>query len=194
MILADTVGFIRHLPHDLVAAFRSTLQETRDADLLLHVVDASDQQRDANIEQVNQVLKEIGAEDRPQLVVNNKIDLLEGVEPRLERDEQGRPRRVWVSAMNGIGLDLLLAAIDELLHGDIQRYQLNLPPEAGRLHARLYEFGTVTKDEIDSHGHWLMQVELRRSDWDVLNKHDHLDQYLLPPEVPQRLAAAAEAP
>ena len=194
MILADTVGFIRHLPHDLVAAFRSTLQETRDADLLLHVVDASADQREANIEQVNQVLKEIGAEDRPQLVINNKIDLVESMEPRLDRDEQGRPWRVWVSAMNGVGLELLLAAIDELLHSDIQRYQLNLPPEAGRLHARLYEFGTVMKDEIDSDGHWLMQVELRRSDWDVLNKHDHLDQYLLPHEVPQRLAAAGEAP
>lgn len=194
MILADTVGFIRHLPHDLVAAFRSTLQETRDADLLLHVVDASAEQREANIEQVNQVLKEIGAEDRPQLVIHNKIDVLANMEPRLDRDEQGRPRRVWLSAMNGVGLELLLAAIDELLHSDIQRYQLNLPPEAGRLHARLYEFGTVMKDDIDSHGHWLMQVELRHSDWDVLNKHDHLDQYLLPLEVSQRLAAAGEAP
>ncbi len=194
MILADTVGFIRHLPHDLVAAFRSTLQETRDADLLLHVVDASAEQRDANIEQVNQVLKEIGAEDRPQLVIHNKIDLLDNMAPRLDRDERGRPRRVWLSAMNGMGLDLLLAALDELLHADIGRYQLNLPPEAGRLHARLYEYGTVMKDEVDSQGHWHMQVELRNSDWEVLSKHDHLDQYLLRQEAPQRLAAAGEAP
>jgi GTPase len=194
MILADTVGFIRHLPHDLIAAFRSTLQETRDADLLLHVVDASSEHRDANIEQVNQVLNEIGAEGRPQLVVYNKIDLLDKLEPRLERDEAGHPRRVWVSAVTGAGLELLLGAVDELLNTDIQRYQLNLPPEAGRLHARLYEFGTVLKDAVDSDGHWLMQVELRRSDWEVLNKRDHVEQFLLSPEVPPRLAAVGEAP
>jgi GTP-binding protein HflX len=160
----------------------------------LHIVDASSEHRDANIEQVNQVLDEIGAKDRPQLVVYNKIDLLDKLEPRLERDEAGRPCRVWVSAVTGAGLESLLAAIDELLHTDIQRYQLNLPPEAGRLHARLYEYGIVLKDAVDSQGHWLMQVELRRSDWEVLNKRDHIEQFLLPPEVPPRLAAAGEAP
>jgi len=158
------------------------------------VVDASSEHRDANIEQVNQVLDEIGAADRPQLVVHNKIDLLDKFEPRLERDEMGRPRRVWVSAVTGAGLELLLTAVDELLHTDIQRYQLNLPPEAGRLHARLYEVGTVVSDAVDPHGHWLMQVDLRRSDWEVLNKRDHVEQFLLLPETPPRLAAAGEAP
>ena len=113
---------------------------------------------------------------------------------RPSADEAGHPRRVWVSAVTGAGLELLLGAVDELLNTDIQRYQLNLPPEAGRLHARLYEFGTVLKDAVDSDGHWLMQVELRRSDWEVLNKRDHVEQFLLSPEVPPRLAAVGEAP
>lgn len=110
-ILADTVGFIRHLPHDLVAAFRSTLQETQEADLLLHVIDAHDDNRHAAIEQVNAVLKEIGAEAVPQIEVYNKIDLIPGASPRVEHDEQGRVKRVWVSAVSGAGLDMLREAV-----------------------------------------------------------------------------------
>ncbi|HLA74369.1 MAG TPA: ribosome rescue GTPase HflX [Gammaproteobacteria bacterium] len=113
VIVADTVGFIRHLPHDLVAAFRSTLEETREADVLLHVIDAHDEHRHANIEQVNQVLQQIGAENVPQIEVYNKIDLLADTEPHVERDEQGRVRRVWLSAVSGKGLDLLLLALAE---------------------------------------------------------------------------------
>jgi GTP-binding protein HflX len=193
MVLADTVGFIRHLPHDLVAAFRSTLQETRDADLLLHVVDANDEQRLPNMEQVNQVLQEIGAADNPQLQVFNKIDLLEDGVPRLERDEQGRPRRVWVSAADGAGIDLLLQAIDEILNRDIQRHSLSLPPQAGRLHARLHEYGAVLNETVDEAGHWLMQVELRHSDWALLDKHEQLSRYLYEQETPPPLAAGGEA-
>ncbi len=123
VILADTVGFIRHLPHDLVAAFRSTLEETRDANVLLHVVDAYDEGRHAHIEQVNRVLKEIGAEDITQIEIYNKIDLLEGGgEPRLERDENGRVRRIWLSAHMGQGLDLLHIALSEHLHADERCY------------------------------------------------------------------------
>ncbi len=128
-ILADTVGFIRHLPHDLVAAFRSTLQETQEADLLLHVIDAHDDNRHAAIEQVNAVLKEIGAEAVPQIEVYNKIDLLPESAPRMERDEQGNVRRVWVSAVSGAGLDLLREAVtgyaaqrQSLYAGAEQRY------------------------------------------------------------------------
>src|SRR5690606_5593452 len=112
VVLADTVGFIRHLPHDLVAAFRSTLQETRDADLLLHVIDAHDEERHDRIEQVNRVLRELGAEDVPQIEVFNKIDLT-GDAPRLERDADGRVTRVWLSAATGAGLDLLQEALAE---------------------------------------------------------------------------------
>lgn len=112
-ILADTVGFIRHLPHDLVAAFRSTLQETHEADMLLHVIDAHDDNRHAAMEQVNAVLKEIGADGVPQIEVYNKIDLVPGCLPHIERDEQGRVRRVWVSAVSGAGLNLLREAVAE---------------------------------------------------------------------------------
>ncbi|MDP1708111.1 MAG: ribosome rescue GTPase HflX [Gammaproteobacteria bacterium] len=128
-ILADTVGFIRHLPHDLVAAFRSTLQETQEADLLLHVIDAHDDNRHAAIEQVNAVLKEIGAEAVPQIEVYNKIDLIPEASPRVECDERGRVKRVWVSAVSGAGLDLLREAVtgyaaqrQSLYAGAEQRY------------------------------------------------------------------------
>lgn len=112
-IVADTVGFIRHLPHDLVAAFRSTLEETREASLLLHVVDAFDEHRHASIEQVNKVLNEIGADNVRQIEIYNKIDLLQDTAPHLERDEHGRVRRIWLSAVTGAGLNLLRDALAE---------------------------------------------------------------------------------
>ena len=114
IVLADTVGFIRHLPHDLVASFQSTLAETRDASLLLHVVDASSDRREENMEQVNLVLAEIGADAVPQIQIFNKIDLLEGASPRVDRDEQGRIRRVWVSAVSGEGIDELRGVLHEV--------------------------------------------------------------------------------
>lgn len=107
IVLADTVGFIRHLPHDLVASFQSTLIETREASLLLHVVDASSDRRDENIEQVNQVLNEIGADHVPQIVVYNKLDLVDGATPRVTEDENGRVTRIWVSSKTGAGIDML---------------------------------------------------------------------------------------
>lgn len=116
LILADTVGFIRELPHTLVAAFRATLEESREADLLLHVVDAADPERDERIEQVNAVLEEIGAADVPQLMVFNKIDCIDGAEPRVDRDDHGQPVRVWLSAVTGQGLPLLKAVLAERLY------------------------------------------------------------------------------
>ncbi len=102
-VLADTVGFIRHLPHDLVAAFKATLQETRQATLLLHVIDAADVRVQENIEAVNTVLEEIDAHEIPTLLVMNKIDMLEDFEPRIDRDEENKPIRVWLSAQTGAG-------------------------------------------------------------------------------------------
>ncbi|VAW83785.1 Ribosome LSU-associated GTP-binding protein HflX [hydrothermal vent metagenome] len=113
IILADTVGFIRHLPHSLVVAFRATLEETEAADLLIHVVDAHDENRTEHIDQVNEVLKEVGAECIPQLLVYNKIDLLEDGQARMERDEHGMPRKIWISAVTGEGLPLLRKALSE---------------------------------------------------------------------------------
>ena len=112
LVLSDTVGFIRQLPHTLVAAFRATLEEAIQADLLLHVVDAASTTRDAQIAAVNAVLAEIGAAHIPQILVYNKIDLTGG-EPRVERDEYGKIARVWISAGQGLGIDLARAALEE---------------------------------------------------------------------------------
>lgn len=191
VVLADTVGFIRQLPHDLVAAFRSTLKETQDADLLLHVVDASSDDRDENIDSVNRVLDEIGAEDRPQLKVFNKIDLLDGVAARIDRDDSGQPIRVWVSALSGEGLDLLNEAIAERVNTDMVQQQLSLPAQAGRLHARLFESGVVNHEEILETGGWLMDVSLRRADWESLVKKEAVDQYIVENDSTLQLAADA---
>jgi len=113
LVLSDTVGFIRELPHQLVEAFKATLEETVQADLLLHVVDASSSARQEQIEQVNAVLAEIGAASIRQILVYNKIDLA-AHEPALERDQCGTIRRVALSARTGVGLDLLRSALAEV--------------------------------------------------------------------------------
>ncbi len=112
VVVSDTVGFVRELPHQLVAAFRATLEETIHADLLLHVVDGASPVRMEQIEQVNGVLREIGADHIPQILVWNKIDAA-GLEPGIERDEYGKISRVFISARSGAGLDLLRDAIAE---------------------------------------------------------------------------------
>jgi GTP-binding protein HflX len=145
VVLADTVGFIRELPHELVAAFKSTLTEARNAHLLLHVIDAADPRRDEYIEQVNSVLDDIGAGDLPQLAIFNKIDKLD-LQPRIERDADGRPTQVWISAAHDAGIELLHEAIAARLNLDVQRQWLRLPPGAGALRARLYA-GNVVRDE-----------------------------------------------
>ncbi|MDZ7802538.1 ribosome rescue GTPase HflX [Thiohalophilus sp.] len=191
LILADTVGFIRHLPHDLVAAFRSTLQETRDADLLLHVVDASSPERDGNIEQVDAVLAEIEASDVPQLLVYNKIDQLEESEPRIEYDEHGLPWRVWISAQSGTGLAELREALAARLDRGRVCHELLLPVAQGRLHALLYEVGKVHREQVDEQGNWLMTVEMPRADWDALDKHYAIGAHLAGEEDVARLAHLA---
>ncbi len=113
-VLADTVGFIRHLPHDLVAAFKATLQETRQATLLLHVIDAADVRVQENIDAVNTVLAEIEADEIPSLLVMNKIDVLDDFEPRIDRDEENKPIRVWLSAQTGVGVPLLFQALTDV--------------------------------------------------------------------------------
>ena len=160
-ILSDTVGFISNLPTQLVAAFRATLAEARDADLLLHVSDASDDERDRLQHVVDDVLDEIDAGDVPQLLVMNKIDLA-GIEPRLDRGTDGRPRRVWLCAATGAGVDLLQQALGELLGGDRLQSMLHLPLSAGRLHARLKAAGAIAGESVDEHG-WRLQIDAPRS-------------------------------
>jgi len=172
VVLADTVGFVRDLPHELVAAFRSTLSEAREADLLLHVVDAADPLRDERIAQVDSVLQDIGAGDIPQVLVFNKIDRVEGVVARHDRPENGVEghgvegngrERVWLSAQTGEGLVLLREALGERLglrriHADLQ-----LPPSSGRLRARLHEIGAVRGESHDEHG-WNLRLDLAEAD------------------------------
>jgi GTPase len=159
VLLADTVGFVRDLPHDLVAAFRSTLSESREADLLLHVVDAADPLRDERIEQVGQVLAEVGAGEIPQLLVFNKIDRLDDRAARIDRGEDGESRRVWVSARDGQGIDLLRQAIGERFRDRRLHRLIHLPLEAGRLRARLFEAGAVVRESADEHG-WALELDL----------------------------------
>jgi len=193
-ILADTVGFIRQLPHDLVAAFRSTLQETREADLLLHIVDAASEQRDENIIQVNEVLNEIGAESNPQLLLYNKVDLLENFTPRIDRDDEGRPVRVWISARTGDGVELLIQAISERLQSATVNEYLVLPPEQGQIHAKLHELGAVLLEQIDSHGKWLMNIRMPAATWHSLIKHYQLNEYISHDSGEDHLAVSGDAP
>ncbi len=162
-VLADTVGFVRDLPHDLVAAFRATLEESREASLLLHVVDAADPERSRRIEQVEAVLAEIGAELVPRLEVFNKIDLRPDESPRIERAENGTPVRVWLSALSGHGLDLLRAAIAERIGLLSQEHELELQPgtkAVSRLRARLYEQGAVQAESTDASGVMRLRVAM----------------------------------
>jgi len=163
-ILADTVGFIRHLPHKLVEAFRATLQETTEATLLLHVIDAFDEDRQSHIDEVHSVLSEIGAEDLPTLEVYNKIDLMAGAEPRIDRDDQGRPVRVWLSAVTGAGTELLFQAISEHLADDIFHQQLCLKPDEGQLRAQFYAQGAVVNESVDEQGQMNLEVRLQKKD------------------------------
>ncbi len=169
IVLADTVGFIRHLPHDLVEAFRSTLEETCEANVLLHVIDANDPEREAYIEQVNQVLQEIGAEDIAQIRVYNKIDLTDSP-ARIDRNEQGMPVRVWVSAQTGEGMELLQQALsDFLLQGSVHG-RLELGPEQGNIRAALYQIGAVTAETAGPEGQSLLDILLSKQDFARLQK------------------------
>ncbi|WP_394205900.1 ribosome rescue GTPase HflX [Shewanella waksmanii] len=170
VILADTVGFIRHLPHDLVAAFKATLQETREADLLLHVVDAADENMGDNFEQVQLVLKEIGAEDIPQLVVCNKIDLLEEVSPKIDYDSDGLPTRVWVSAQQSKGLEELKTAINQLVGQSIVEVNLQVPASAGHYLGQFYRLDVIQQKEYDDLGNCILSVRMIEADWHRLVK------------------------
>jgi GTP-binding protein HflX len=203
-VIADTVGFIRDLPHDLVAAFKSTLTETRDADLLLHVVDAADPDSEERIEDVQRVLEEIGAQDVPQILVYNKLDKLNADAatggnqesatgrtshkergPRIETINGGRTQRVWVSAVSGAGLDLLREAITRALQRDRVHCWLQVPDSAGRLRARLFASGFVASERQAESG-WEIEIDAPRNLLEPLfglpgGDGDWLRQQLAPP-------------
>ena len=165
VVMADTVGFIRHLPHKLVEAFRATLEETTQATILLHIIDSHDSRRDENMEQVEEVLAEIGADEIPVLQVFNKIDLLEDFTPRIERNEDGVPVRVWVSAVTGEGFGGLYDAIVERLAEDVVHHFVLLGPADGKLRALLHEAGSVLTEEHRETGDTVLEVRLQNRDW-----------------------------
>ncbi|MGS0692864.1 ribosome rescue GTPase HflX [Shewanella sp. 30m-9] len=170
VILADTVGFIRHLPHDLVAAFKATLQETQQADLLLHVVDSADEKMGDNFKQVQSVLKEIDAIDIPQLIVCNKIDLLDEVKPHIDYDDEGTPIRVWVSAQQQKGLELVEEAINQLVGKATRELTLQIPASAGHYLGQFYKLDVIQQKEYDDLGDCMISVRLLEADWRRLVK------------------------
>ncbi len=172
MVLADTVGFVRDLPHELIAAFQSTLEETREAHLLVHVVDCSDPVHQQRIEEVNQVLEEIGADTVPTIQACNKADIL-GVPPRVDRAESGRATRVWLSARTGEGIDALLDVITEYQELDIVRGTVQLGVSQGRLRALLYDTARVVTEQVLQEGGWELEVEMDSRDYDMLHRDEN---------------------
>lgn len=168
VVLADTVGFIRQLPHELIAAFKATLEETRQADLLLHVVDSNADNTAQMIHDVNDVLNDIGAKDILQLQVMNKIDLHHNFSPRIDYDAKNNPKRVWISSEKNSGIDLLKQAIIELLSKRTVHCRVSLQPHQGKLRAKLYALGVVKAETIDDEARWLLDLEIQQLDFERL--------------------------
>ena len=181
VILADTVGFIRHLPHDLVESFRSTLQETEQAHLLFHIIDASDDMRLDNIEAVETVLQEIGADEVPQIQIMNKIDLLK-MEPRIDCDEQGKVKRIWVSAQQKQGLDLVHQVLADYFKQDLVTGELDLSPADARIRALLYGINAVESEKIDTAGRFALQLNIPYKDLMQMASRESVDGALLLPQ------------
>jgi GTP-binding protein HflX len=188
IVVADTVGFVRDLPHELIAAFQSTLEETRESRLLLHVVDAADPAHGERIEQVEEVLATIGAGHLPVIRVYNKTDILK-IEPRTDRSETGMPARVWLSAATGSGIELLLEAIAEYLHRDVVRGTVRLTVSQARLRAKIYERSGVRSERVLEDGGWEIDVEMDRAGYLDLQRSDNFQ--VLPQPA---LAAALQQP
>lgn len=157
-VLADTVGFVRELPHELIAAFRSTLLEAREAQLHLHVINAADPERTERMAQVEEVLRDIDADKIDRIEVFNQIDRL-AESPRVERNETGLIKRVYVSARTGEGLDLLQMALKERLHKPIYRGPLVLEPSQGKARAKLFGINAIRSEKIDDKGRFKLKVE-----------------------------------
>ena len=147
IILVDTVGFIKELPHELVAAFRATLQEAKEADLILHIIDASDPNRWQRIKQVNNVLKQLEADKVPQLRVYNKIDKL-NYKPKLTKRINGSGRAAWVSALKGKGLNLLMTGISSFFARNLLMGSIMLDNNQGKQRAKLFQMGAVKEEKI----------------------------------------------
>ncbi|WP_439256866.1 ribosome rescue GTPase HflX [Lonepinella sp. BR2271] len=164
-IVADTVGFIRELPHDLVSAFKSTLQETTEASLLLHVVDVADPRQAENIAAVNTVLQEIKADQVPTLLVYNKIDQLENIPPHIEYNDENQPVAVYLCAQSGLGMELLLEAIRQRLSKTILSLTIQLKPQQGNIRHAFYQLDCVRQEHISDLGEYQLQLEIDQIAW-----------------------------
>jgi GTP-binding protein HflX len=189
VVLADTVGFIRDLPHELIAAFRSTLQEAREADLILHLIDASDGNRWQRVRQVNAVLKELEADGVPQIRVYNKIDKLDR-KPRVTNNRDGAGRAVWLSARTGEGIPMLLEAIAERLRPQTVHGVIHLEPTQARQRAKLFEAGAVLSEEACEDGGWTIELEMAERDLLRFLKRENLAADLLEPSPAKKPATA----
>jgi GTP-binding protein HflX len=168
VILADTVGFIRHLPHDLVEAFHATLEEVIEADLLLHVIDMNDDDKELHIDQVNQVLEQIKADKVPRILVYNKIDLNVHIQPKIDRDELGQIKRVYISAAKSLGLSDLAKAMQELVGKEMLHQEVVLAARDAKLRAELYECGAVLSEAISAEGDYQLEIRMPRVEFEKL--------------------------
>ena len=189
VVVADTVGFVRDLPHELIAAFRSTLQEAREADLILHLIDASDGNRWQRVRQVNAVLKELDADRVPQVRVYNKIDKLDR-QPKVTNNRDGAGRAVWLSAATGEGIPMLLQVISERLHRKTMHVTIHLEPSQGRQRAKLFEAGAVLSEQACEDGGWTIELEMAERDLQRFLKRENLSADLLEP-APVKIPATA---
>lgn len=159
-VLSDTVGFIKDLPHDLIKAFKSTLEEAVSSDVLIHLVDVSDENNADKIENVNQVLFDIGAQKTATIIVMNKIDRLENFEPRVDVDSENKVTRVWVSAQTGAGVDLLLDALSQHLRGLFCLAKIKLPLKLASIRSQIYQTGYIEKEEVDDYGNFHLEIRV----------------------------------
>ena len=160
--VADTVGFIQDLPHELVAAFKSTLEETRQANVLLHVVDASDNDNGDKIEQVEDIIEQIGAQEIPSIIVMNKIDEMSDFHPRVDKDYAGNIYRVWLSAHTGEGIDLLYQALSERLSGMMTYAGIQLDVQSAYIRSEIHKVGFIQKEKMNEFGQWLLEINVTR--------------------------------
>jgi GTP-binding protein HflX len=167
VVASDTVGFVRDLPHDLVAAFQATLQEAIEADLLIHVIDSNNPEQDEHINEVKSVLKQINADKLPMIEVFNKIDLSE-VNAKIHRGEGGLVNQCWLSAVTGEGLDLLLSAIEERFNRTHVLRNILLPANLGKLRALFYQLDSIREDNFNDDNSWSLKVELPPEKWKML--------------------------
>jgi GTPase len=189
VVMADTVGFVRDLPHELIAAFRSTLQEARKADLILHLIDASDGNRWQRVRQVNTVLKQLDADRVPQIRVYNKIDKLDR-KPKVANNRDGEGRAVWLSAASGDGVPMLLDAISQRLRRKTLHGIVHLLPSQGRQRAKLFELGAVLCEETTDDGGWDLELKMAEKDLRRFVKRENLPADLLTPLSEQEAASA----